>query len=94
MPSTTRHTEQWAIIGAAVFSIRTFDLESPKWTILQFALFVVPQFAKGHGHYLCDAAEKLTPTFENFYDDCHFNTAGARRMGQIVSECFQDIVAN
>lgn len=50
------------------------------------------EFARRHGHYLCDAADKLTPTYENFYDDCHFNTAGAHKMGQIVSQCFQDIV--
>jgi hypothetical protein len=50
------------------------------------------EFAKRNGHYLCDAAAKLTPTYDNFYDDCHFNTAGAYRMGQIVSQCFQEIV--
>ena len=68
--------------------------DSSGGAVLRAQLSNLRQNPNGAQFHLCDAAEKLTPTFENFYDDCHFNTAGARRMGQIVSECFQDIVAN
>lgn len=44
-------------------------------------------FAERHGHYLCDAAARFTPTFRSFYDDCHFNTAGAAQMAQVIREC-------
>lgn len=44
-------------------------------------------FAERHGHYLCDAAAKFMPTFQSFYDDCHFNTAGAAKMALVVKEC-------
>ena len=50
------------------------------------------KFAAKRGHLLCDAADKLSPNYESFYDDCHFNVVGAAKMGEVVSKCFQDMV--
>jgi hypothetical protein len=37
--------------------------------------------------YLCDAAAQIAPSFDNFYDDCHLNLGGARRLASIVEAC-------
>jgi len=51
------------------------------------------QFSSDRGHYACDAASELLPTFDVFYDDCHFNTNGAVIMSKVVSSCVTDIFA-
>ncbi len=49
-------------------------------------------FARENKHYVCDAASALAPGFENFYDDCHFNTQGARNMSVVVAKCLEDVL--
>jgi hypothetical protein len=45
-------------------------------------------FAVRHGHYFCDAASKFKASYEDFFDDCHFNERGAKRMSEVVRQCF------
>lgn len=35
----------------------------------------------------CGIADKLAPTTAFFFDDCHFNEAGARRVAQLLKQC-------
>jgi hypothetical protein len=48
-------------------------------------------FAKSNGLPLCRIAETIPPTTQFFYDDCHFNEAGARQVAELLADC---IVAN
>jgi lysophospholipase L1-like esterase len=48
-------------------------------------------FAKEHHHYFCDAAANLSPSYDNFYDDCHFNENGAKNMSYVVEKCIEDL---
>ena len=52
------------------------------------------RFSMDNDHIACDAALELAPTFENFYDDCHFNTKGAKNMSMVVSKCLQGLFDN
>ena len=40
---------------------------------------------------MCDAENKLEASYENFYDDTHFNTNGANNMKSILADCIKDI---
>lgn len=40
---------------------------------------------------ICDAANKLDASYDNFYDDTHFNTNGANNMKSVLSDCIKDI---
>ena len=40
---------------------------------------------------ICDAANKLDASYDNFYDDAHFNTNGANNMKRVLSECIKEI---
>jgi lysophospholipase L1-like esterase len=40
---------------------------------------------------MCDAANKLDASYENFYDDTHFNTNGANNMKSVLADCIKDI---
>jgi hypothetical protein len=35
----------------------------------------------------CDLAANIEPTLDVFYDDCHFNTNGARQVAGILAKC-------
>lgn len=50
------------------------------------------KFSKENNHYICDPASRLVPTVENFQDDCHFTTSGARNMSAIINACVLDII--
>lgn len=67
----------------------TLDFESMR-RIASLYNDYLRDFARRHGHYLCDAAEKIPPSYENFYDECHFNIAGAKRMGSVVTQCIEE----
>lgn len=45
------------------------------------------RFAGERGIPSCDLASALDPSFENFYDDCHFNTRGADRVASLLADC-------
>ena len=40
----------------------------------------------------CDLAAGIEPGFASFYDDLHFNTAGARRVAEVLEPCVLDAV--
>lgn len=50
------------------------------------------EFANERNHAACNPASILAPTNENFYDDCHFNTSGAKNMAMEVSQCLDKIL--
>ena len=58
----------------------TLDFESMVYLASLYNGYL-KQFANEHGHYLRDAADKLTPTYDNFFDDAHFNTAAGAKDG-------------
>ena len=35
----------------------------------------------------CDLAADMTPSIEFFYDDCHYNEQGARKVADLLSKC-------
>jgi len=43
----------------------------------------VPEF----GMSVCDIASQMSPTTEHFYDDVHFNLAGASRVSELILPC-------
>lgn len=43
--------------------------------------------ANEHGLGACDLASKMSSELDGFYDDCHFNEAGARAVAAGVAEC-------
>jgi len=50
------------------------------------------EFAKMHGHPVCDLASKIGATTENFYDDVHFTYAGSQRVAEAVTACIEDVL--
>ena len=44
------------------------------------------RFARKQGHDLIDLAAAMPANFESFYDDVHFNTEGARRVAQVLTD--------
>lgn len=50
------------------------------------------QFTKEKGLHVCDIANELSPTFENFYDDCHFNTLGSKKASVPIGHCIEKLI--
>jgi hypothetical protein len=44
-------------------------------------------FAHRHNDPVCDLASALAPTFDNFYDDEHYDTNGARNVANDLLPC-------
>jgi hypothetical protein len=44
-------------------------------------------FAHRHNDPVCDLASELAPTFDNFYDDEHYDTNGARHVANDLLPC-------
>ena len=44
-------------------------------------------FATSVGLPLCRIAESIPPRTQFFYDDCHFNEGGARRVAELLTDC-------
>jgi len=38
----------------------------------------------------CDLAHHVAPTIEHFYDDCHFNEGGAKRVSLLLKQCLNN----
>jgi lysophospholipase L1-like esterase len=68
----------------------TLEFESMSYIASLYNSFLV-KFSMGKDHFSCDAASEFSPSFENYYDDCHFNTQGARNMSIIVGKCIESI---
>jgi hypothetical protein len=69
----------------------TLDFESMVEIASLYNSFLV-RFATENNHDVCDAASMIAPNYDNFYDDCHFNTEGAQRFGVIVGKCAEKIL--
>jgi lysophospholipase L1-like esterase len=69
----------------------TLDFESMVQIASLYNSYLI-KFAKENNHDVCDAASQLEPSYNNFIDDCHFNTQGAHNMGMIVSRCVENYV--
>jgi lysophospholipase L1-like esterase len=48
-------------------------------------------FADNNNHQICDLASHIKPSYDLFYDDCHFNINGALKVSEILSSCITDI---
>jgi lysophospholipase L1-like esterase len=45
------------------------------------------EFATLNKQKYCDLAAKIAPSYENFYDDCHFNEQGAAVVAEALFSC-------
>jgi lysophospholipase L1-like esterase len=50
-------------------------------------------FAKQHGHPVCDLVPQIAPTTENFWNEIHYTLTGAGRVAELVTECVKPLVA-
>lgn len=48
-------------------------------------------FSHKNDIHVCDAADKLDASYDNFYDDTHFNTNGAINMKKVLLNCIEKI---
>jgi lysophospholipase L1-like esterase len=53
----------------------------------------VLEFAAREGHFAIDLDARLPASHEVFYDDVHFNIAGAERVAEIVADGLLEILA-
>lgn len=44
-------------------------------------------FAENNNHKICDLASQIKPSYDLFYDDCHFNINGASKVSEILFSC-------
>ncbi|KQC06764.1 MAG: hypothetical protein APR62_07540 [Smithella sp. SDB] len=71
----------------------TCDFESMIYIASLYNSFLL-KFSKENDHPVCDAASMVSPTFDNFYDDCHFNTNGAKNLSRIIADCVVESYKN
>ncbi len=50
------------------------------------------RFTAENGHGFCDIASSITPGYDVFYDECHFNEQGAERVGTLLTACVAPLV--
>ncbi len=65
----------------------TLDFDSLVYLSSLYNAYLI-KFSTEQGHPLCDVASRLTPSYENFFDDCHFNTEGSIQVAHALSDCF------
>jgi lysophospholipase L1-like esterase len=70
----------------------TLDFESMVAIANLYNTYLI-QFSKSNNHNICDAASELAPSYNNFYDDCHLNIEGARRLSKIIGKCIGNVAA-
>jgi hypothetical protein len=46
--------------------------------------------AKDEGFRFCAIAGRIPPTTDYFFDDCHYNSNGSRRVARLVGDCLAD----
>jgi len=49
-------------------------------------------FANQRGHPVCDVAQKIEPTVENFSDEFHFSFKGSARVAEAVTDCLRPLL--
>jgi lysophospholipase L1-like esterase len=72
--------------GTPGFSSFTLPLEDMIRIVTLYNNFLV-DFARKHDHPVCDLAAKLEGSFDSFYDEAHFNTAGSRKVAEELVPC-------
>ena len=50
-------------------------------------------FANENNHQICDLASEISPSYDYFYDDCHFNTNGAVKAADLINSCVSNILS-
>jgi len=68
------------------FEEYTLDLESLAAIADTYNRYLL-QVAAARGMAACDTATKMESMPDGFYDDCHFNEAGARVMAASIAQC-------
>jgi lysophospholipase L1-like esterase len=64
----------------------TLTLESMETIANMYNRYLV-EFARANNHLICDLAADFEPSYEFFYDDCHFNENGAQRAAESLEAC-------
>jgi hypothetical protein len=64
----------------------TLDFESLTYIAALYNNYLIT-FAKTHNHHYCDLASAIKPSYEYFYDDCHFNETGATAVAEVLFSC-------
>lgn len=64
----------------------TLDFDSLRY-IAGFYNTSLMDFATTHQHPYCDLAARIAPSYEYFYDDCHFNEHGATVVAEVLFTC-------
>jgi lysophospholipase L1-like esterase len=67
----------------------TLTLESLEKTANMYNRYL-REFADKEGHHFCDLANDFEPSYEFFYDDCHFNEKGAQRAAASLDLCLSN----
>ena len=69
----------------------TLDLGSMQHVADLYNDYLIRQ-ARERGFEVCDIASEMSPTFDSFYDDVHFNTPGAERVAQLLLPCVVSVL--
>lgn len=69
----------------------TLDFESMVYISELYNDYLI-EFAKRNNIYAFDLSKKIPPTYEYFYDDCHFNIHGANRVSEVLFQFLIPVV--
>ncbi len=50
------------------------------------------EFSKNNKHFFCDIVPGLDPSYDIFYDDCHFNEKGAIHVADLLFSCIMTVI--
>jgi len=64
----------------------TLDFDSLVHIASLYNNFLI-DFARKRGHKICDLAHEFKPSYQIFYDDCHFNENGAENVANYLFSC-------
>jgi hypothetical protein len=64
----------------------TLDFDSLVYVAAFYNKYLM-DFATTHQQPYCDLAARLAPSYEYFYDDCHFNERGAAVVADVLFTC-------
>jgi len=75
------------------FKKATLTIESLIYVAALYNNFLI-DFAADNDVPLCNLDVEIKPTFENFYDEMHFNEQGARNVAESLHTCISRIIGN
>jgi GDSL-like lipase/acylhydrolase family protein len=85
-PQFAAEQRLWLNPPFASFSVDTADLQAVATMYNDWLATTVGQARAS----FCPIADKLPPTTEIFFDDCHFTENGSRLVAKLVSQCLLD----